>query len=320
MQTALLRNIPLSTLMCLYFYAQTAQAEFKLGSYYGKWAATATYAAGDVVTFNNITYLSLIAANKSKNPVKAIKAWQVLGPGSIGPQGPQGLQGIVGVKGETGAIGLQGPQGVAGPKGDTGAAGIDSKGTATGDMQWWNGKAWVSIPVGANNTKLKNCKGVPTWVTSGCVFAIGDTGPAGGKVFYLSDANGLHGLEAATVDQSNGIQWGCWNDAVGGTSTAVGTGKANTAAINAICGTGTAAQVAASYSLNGYSDWYLPSKDELDLLLKKQVVVGGFADRMYWSSSEYPFRAYAWYIRFNYGVHGSAQHSMLQSVRAVRAF
>ena len=79
MCTAFLRNIALSALLCLYFNVQTAQAAIKLGSYYGKWTATETYAAGDVVTFTNKTYLSLIASNKSKNPAKIIKAWQVLG-------------------------------------------------------------------------------------------------------------------------------------------------------------------------------------------------------------------------------------------------
>jgi hypothetical protein len=68
-------------------------------------------------------------------------------------------------------------------------------------MQWWNGSAWVMIPVGANNTTLKNCNGVPTWVIAHCGFLIGDTGPAGSIVFYLTDATGLHGLEAAPVDQ-----------------------------------------------------------------------------------------------------------------------
>ena len=79
MRTVFLRNIALFALLCLCINVQTAQAAVKLGSYYGKWASTETYAAGDVVTFTNKTYLSLIAANKNKNPAKVIKAWQVLG-------------------------------------------------------------------------------------------------------------------------------------------------------------------------------------------------------------------------------------------------
>ena len=52
------------------------------------------------------------------------------------------------------------------------------------------------------------------------------------------------------------------------------------------CGTaGIAARVADDYSLNGYDDWFLPSKDELDELYLNRLVVGGFAGA-YWSSSE----------------------------------
>ena len=64
--------------------------------------------------------------------------------------------------------------------------------------------------MGANNTTLKNCDGIPTWVVSSCPFIIGDTGPAGGKVFYLFDSTGESGLEAAPADQSSGIAWECW--------------------------------------------------------------------------------------------------------------
>ena len=96
-----------------------------------------------------------------------------------------------------------------------------------GDMQYWNGSAWINISPGLPNATLKNCKGVPTW-SSGCVFAIGDTGPAGGKVFYLTDTNGLHGLEASPADQSDAIKWSCYGTSVGVTATTFGTGKANT--------------------------------------------------------------------------------------------
>ena len=109
---------------------------------------------------------------------------------------------------------------------------------------------------------------------TGVIYKIGDKGPAGGKVFYLTNSTSLHGLEAAPVDQSVGIKWGC-SDTTVGTSASIGAGKANTAAINAHCGTATAAQIAASYSLNGFTDWYLPSKDELNQLYLQKTIVGG---------------------------------------------
>jgi hypothetical protein len=150
-------------------------------------------------------------------------------------------------------------------------------------------------------------------------YQIGGPGPAGGKVFYLTDASGEHGMEAAPADQSSGIQWGCYGTTVGGTSTAYGTGKANTTTINAQCGTGLAASIAASYSLDGIDGWYLPSKDELNLLYQQKAVVGGFADFNYWSSSEYN-SSYAWSQLFYYGLQAYGNKDYTLPVRAVRAF
>ena len=150
-------------------------------------------------------------------------------------------------------------------------------------------------------------------------YQIGDPGPAGGIVFYLTDASGEHGMEAAPVDQSSGIQWGCYGTTVGGTSTAYGTGKANTTTINAQCGTGTAASIAASYSLDGIDGWYLPSKDELNLLYQQKAVVGGFAFGYYWSSSESNSHL-AWYQAFTYGNQTNLSKHYTLPVRAVRAF
>jgi hypothetical protein len=129
------------------------------------------------------------------------------------------------------------------------------------------------------------------------IYSIGDKGPAGGAVFYITDG-GVHGLEAAYVDQDDGsgVEWGCTGDDVSGAEgTAIGTGAQNTNDIlDHTCGivpsSGGAAYEAAilasNYSLNGFNDWYLPSKDELNELYKQKSVVGGFADFLYWSSSE----------------------------------
>ncbi len=207
--------------------------------------------------------------------------------GTQGAVGPKGLTGDAGVQGDWGADGAQGPQGIQGKKGSV--AEEWPVGNALGDIRYWDGTAWGNIAAGLPNQTLTFCNNKPTWTTSGCpgpkVYKIGDTGPAGGKVFYLSDDTGLHGLEAAPVDQSTGAPWGCKGRVVG-TGTDVGMGKANTAAIVELCGAGTAAQVAANYSLNGFKDWYLPSKDELKLLYAQYERVGGFTLTNYWSSSE----------------------------------
>ena len=241
--------------------------------------------------------------------------------GSPGVVGAQGLEGDKGPKGDTGVAGAKGVQGIQGPQGSAGALPV---GQAVGDIPYWNGSAWITITAGLSNATLTFCNNQPTWTTSGCpspskVYKIGDTGPAGGKVFYLSDATGLHGLEAAPVDQSSGIVWGCFGTLVSGTGTAVGTGKANTAAIKATCGAGTAAQVAANYSLNGFTDWYLPSKDELNLLYAQKTRVGGFANNDYWSSTVYGANL-VWNQDFFDGFQYYNSKYTTLPVRAVRAF
>jgi hypothetical protein len=156
---------------------------------------------------------------------------------------------------------------------------------------------------------------------------IGDTGPAGGLVFYDKGNNtgGWRYLEAAPewADFKN-IQWGALGNDVKGTSTAVGTGKRNTeliiAALKQAGETGRAAQLCAG-SISGFNDWFLPSKDELDLMYKnlKRRGLGGFSDRWYWSSSQ----GNSDYARNQYFDGGSQDYHYkiyTYSVRAIRSF
>ena len=145
----------------------------------------------------------------------------------------------------------------------------------------------------------------------------------GGKIAYI-DSTGKHGLIAAPSDQGVGIPWdnGTWpNDpATGATGTAIGTGQANTAVIVTAQGPGSyAAKLCDDLVLNGYSDWYLPSKDELNQLYLNQAVVGGFANSLYWSSSEYGYNS-AWGQYFGNGGQYNYYKNYTLAVRAVRAF
>ena len=137
-------------------------------------------------------------------------------------------------------------------------------------------------------------------ISSGLIYAnwimacpeIGDT-YQGGLVFYL-DPTGCGGLIAAPSDQSTSAEWGCVGDAITGTGTTVGTGAQNTIDILAGCSeSGIAAKICDDLSLNGYDDWFLPSRDALDLIYHnlQQNGLGGFlttgATAYYWSSSEH---------------------------------
>ncbi len=108
----------------------------------------------------------------------------------------------------------------------------------------------------------------------------------GGIIFYL-DGTGQHGLISATSDQSNDTQWGCQGTSIGNTSTDIGMGQANTVAIvNGCSEVGQAARICQDLVLGGYDDWYLPSRDELNLMYEQRTVIGGFWNDDYWSSSE----------------------------------
>ncbi len=143
---------------------------------------------------------------------------------------------------------------------------------------------------------------------------------AGGIVFDL-DSSGQHGLVCAPSDQG-AYEWGCFGTNIPNTSTAVGSGATNTASIMAGCGQLTiAAFVCADLVLNGYSDWYLPSSGELQLMYNRLHLqgLGGFVGGSYWSSSQYnPY--YAWYMGFGGGDVFYRNKADGIQVRAVRAF
>ena len=162
--------------------------------------------------------------------------------------------------------------------------------------------------------------------------AVGATGPGGGIIFYVNTAGFVCGptlaarcnyLEAAPTSGSS-----AWTDApyawsgntsasIGATSqgTAIGTGYANTLAIVGQTSGGNTASKAGTIARayrgpNGLSDWYLPSKDELNQMCKWANAVAwtsdatrctngtlnagtgyglnaaGFSNTFYWSSSE----------------------------------
>ena len=141
----------------------------------------------------------------------------------------------------------------------------------------------------------------------------------GGKIAYI-DASGLHGLIAAPSDQGQ-APWGCMGTAIAGADgTAIGTGSQNTIDIMTGCSEASiAARLCGDLVLGGYSDWYLPSKDELNKLYPNRVAIGGFANSYYWSSTE-SHNSLADIQEFYDGLHNYGNKDGYLPVRAVRSF
>jgi len=168
--------------------------------------------------------------------------------------------------------------------------------------------------------------------------AIGDF-YQGGVVFHLFVegeigyvAGETHGLIVTVADQSSGIQWSNGTYVTtGATGTAVGTGSANTDAIITEQGapeTFYAAGLARAYTGGGYTDWFLPSKDELDKMYLNRATINttaasnsgsNFSTNNYWSSSEYD-NSNAWRRSFNFDNRNYVTKLATSNVRAIRAF
>jgi hypothetical protein len=141
----------------------------------------------------------------------------------------------------------------------------------------------------------------------------------GGVVFYVTEG-GQHGLIAATVDQCTASEWGCFGTSIPGTYGFIGSGQDNTTAIvNGCSQAGIAARICAELVLNGFNDWFLPSKDELIEMYQQKELIGGFASHYYWSSSQGSINS-AWAQDFSGSGSGYSVKSIPAYVRAIRAF
>jgi hypothetical protein len=144
-------------------------------------------------------------------------------------------------------------------------------------------------------------------------YALGDTGPGSGQIFYInlegftcdSDGSTCHYLEVAPSD-SGALTWitpgydspivdqimiKIW-DVMGMESyeeKAIGMGRKNTQIILAHDATAPAALACANLTAGGKSDWFLPSMDELNQLRIyiriHKTALGITGDSAYWSSS-----------------------------------
>ncbi|HEX2975107.1 MAG TPA: hypothetical protein VHO68_04150 [Bacteroidales bacterium] len=165
-----------------------------------------------------------------------------------------------------------------------------------------------------------------TFATCGTpIYTIGQS-VAGGIVYYV-DCSGQHGLIVSTVDLATNIAWGCSGTVTGATGTAIYTGLANTAAIITACPTaGIPARLCADYAaggkdIPGFTNWYLPSVEELRLMKASGLVNPPSSLYSHWSSSEGSATlAAGWFFYGNYQVSIVKTSASQNVVRAVRAF
>lgn len=175
-------------------------------------------------------------------------------------------------------------------------------------------------------------------------YKIGDEGPGGGIVFYYSE-KGFDVYEAdGSVTRCNYLEvsktevacvaWCPCTAETGfcfiGSVSEIGFGKTNTYKIingkhggGAVSSSNCAAKVCFEYSTvkTAKGEWFLPSKDELNLLYKnlgKRILATATGD-FHWSSYQYSDNC-AWNHSFGIDYQGGDYKGCTRSVRAIRAF
>jgi len=194
----------------------------------------------------------------------------------------------------------------------------------------------VAGATSANNLANSGVITAPFPITT---YALGDTGPGGGKIFYVSEIGFTmtdtgeicHYLEAAPANMPTTLAWATSDYADesipdakysygAGAAQSLGAGRNSTAAILAIDANAPAAKACVEYSNNGMTDWFLPSWDELKELNTNRSYVGNMGTYQYWSSTETIFFDYSVYTWIFGSVSSNQQKTTTLNVRAIRAF
>ncbi|HOZ56435.1 MAG TPA: DUF1566 domain-containing protein [bacterium] len=178
-----------------------------------------------------------------------------------------------------------------------------------------NGTVKLKKPNGVACTAGTECS-AGYCVNSACnTLAVGDT-YQGGKVFYLS---GGHGLISMTSDTSASAQWGCYGSTISGADSTTDGAQNTIDIVNGCAEASRAARLCSDLSSGGYTDWYLPAKDQLNTLYTQRAVVGGFTTSNYWSSTENSSNS-AWSQYFNLGNQSNNYKNNGFYVRCIRSF
>jgi len=322
--------------------------------------------------------------------VSAIGFFMAACEGPMGPEGIKGEQGETGAKGDqgdkgdTGAKGDQGDKGDTGDKGDQGDTGLNSyivifnanggsprfnfvsvlhgntiiappaptkSGYESKFDGWYTEREFTTEWDFATNTVTANITLYAKWVA----YEIGDTGPAGGIIFYV-DEDGFtvqgyaagsgetehlnfaeytaYYLEAAPENMAYALRWATgsgWSELIPDlsesssdqTDWAIGRGRMNTAIIIARginqSYTTPAANACVDLRTGNKDDWFLPSRNELNAFAQIRGQHGIPNTGWFWSSSQ-NYSNFAWYLSFSDGFLDDYSKSNNGSCRAVRAF
>ena len=204
---------------------------------------------------------------------------------------------------------------------------IDSTATNYNALANTDDGSCIAVVNGCMNPLYAEYNPLATCDDSSCVnlLAIGDT-YQGGIIFWL-DGNG-GGLIAAPSASEGVGEWGCYGSHTQGADMqSIGLGAQNTINIlSANCSPANssnliAVNICADYTDGTYNDWFLPSKDELNLMYSylHQQGLGGFANSTYWSSSSFTF-IFAYRQNFSDGAQSAGYKDYNKLVRPVRAF
>ena len=110
------------------------------------------------------------------------------------------------------------------------------------------------------------------------------------------------------------------NKTTAATIQTIGSAMENTNTIINSQGTGSyAATACANYEINGYTDWYLPTIRELEILYTNKASLSAFQPYSYWSSSENNSEA-AYGVNFSDGKTYSYYKNGKGKIRAIRYF
>lgn len=137
----------------------------------------------------------------------------------------------------------------------------------------------------------------------------------GGVVAYILQpgdqgysSSTMHGFIAQQTDFKTGVYWGCTGTLIGASGISIGSGSQNTQTIlhsqYFSLGYGTCCIFPSypAYSVYAHTDWYVPSKDELNkIYLNKSIIPGLNTGDSYWSSSEVDANK-AWAMQFSGGL------------------